>query len=435
MSTRFGSFRRRVRFLVKIWCVLCIFYLVTRWTRLVRWMVPPLPPNFYPESSVFLQVADSDTYLYSAVVNMAPDGAPDILPSDSKGSNSDTNAQNGGDRSRTEESYRYIVDELGMDLEIVITGLDKSRSWASSFACCVMVEEHEETPFAVMASTYFEYVKPFSWETWLKEYWLSSVPSVYVATQYSCRIPKRHLRSATSMPKFATMAPMPSLLARVLSPFLLLDWPSWGYHRYCPTHSVDYLPVEYPLRAPKDLGLCSKINHNGGVPDTNHRDPDVLLQWFELQRHLGVDRIVVYNLGDKSPDLQGIFMYYQFFITSWTPSHPLEKLLVLRHQQTRAPRWECWKYVFLPTRVKAAITHEVFPKRPFSPGAWISADVATLHHYRVCPRDTWGTCEMRDTKLDSIMTRYRDALTSGVDKANAVVKTRFRSMDEEGEED
>ncbi|RUS81909.1 hypothetical protein EGW08_010336, partial [Elysia chlorotica] len=293
------TFKRRVRFWAGAWLLLLAFYCLTRWSGLIRWHVPSLPPNYYRESSVFLQIHNSDTYLYSALTNMAPQGSPDRFTSGStKDPTPATSSSTTDQTARASQAYEYIVQELNQDLEIVISGLDRSRSLPSSFVCCFKTKVRNgdtEVSYAAKASMYFEYVKPLTWEAWVKEYWLSYKPSVYVATQYSCRIPQKNL-SASNMPALATLAPI-SLLE---SWFGLVG----GYTRYCPTDDTEYLPVEFPRRAPGDLGLCSKVNHNS--PDS-----ETILEWFELQRHLGVDRIVVYDMGDNSPQLNRLFLHYE----------------------------------------------------------------------------------------------------------------------------
>ncbi|KAK6963252.1 hypothetical protein BgiMline_030369, partial [Biomphalaria glabrata] len=39
--------------------------------------------------------------------------------------------------------------------------------------------------------------------------------------------------------------------------------------------------------------------------------------------------------------------------------------------------------------------------------AILSPDDVILHHYRKCPRDTWGTCTAA-TVVDDVMMRFRD---------------------------
>lgn len=516
--THRATFKRRFRFWAGFWLLLLLFYFITNMAGLIRWRIPTLPQNIYPESSAFLLVRNSDTYIYSALANMAPVGAPDSAVS-AMGRDSEIIHPKSKPRDdRSDQAFQFITQELGQDLELVITGLDRSRSWASSFACCVKLGGSEldtdASVFATTAASYFEYVKPFSWSMYMKEYWLYGTQSLYVASQYSCKVP-RHLLSKNSMPTFATLAPLPSLPARILSPFLFLSWPWWlsGYQDFCPRDATEYVMVEYPERSPGSLGLCSKVNHNSP-------DPDQILEWFEVQRIVGVDRIVVYDMGDNSPDLNRVLEYYestgllerqaydlpgepqdrsldetfkrtaqfnqdetlavmecrlrlsghglvlsldkdevlvprqnvtlkhllqglfsqhstaasfifptQFFLTTWPQTNPEEEMLVLSYRRTRVARWECWKYVFLPARVKAAVTHEVFPIRGFSVNERVSETVAILHHYRECPKDTWGTCDVRST-VDNTMARYKHALTMGKQKVKVILDTQRQKQEE-----
>ena len=284
---------------------------------LIRWHVSNGHTNNGQKSSAFLRVSNSDTYLYSAIANMAPHGAPDNL--DAFTGNNSTRASSDDHLTKASQSYQYIVKELGRDdLEIIVTAMDRSRTWPNSFVCCVKFGEDsrntytafENFPdFATNANSYFEFTRPIPWMKYLKEYWLTSpATSLYVITQYSCRIPRRHLTSSR-MPVYATVAPMPSHLARILpiTPLLLQAWPwTWlrTYQGYCPRERTQYLPVEYPVMAPGDLGVCSKISYNS--PDAK-----TILEWMELQRHLGVDRVVVYDMGDNSEELEGVFDHYE----------------------------------------------------------------------------------------------------------------------------
>ena len=288
--------------------VLVLYLHICSQIGIIRWHTSA--PNNSPKSSAFLRVSNSDTYLYSAISNMAPQGAPDSLSAVTGGS--PTRASSNDPKSRASQSYRYIVGELQQDLEIVITGLDRSRSWPSSFVCCVKLGEGSDGAdlpiFATTAASYYQYTQPLTWRQYIKEFWLSSLASLYVVTQYTCRIPRRHLASSR-MPVYATLAPMPSHLARILpiTPLLLQAWPwTWlrTYQGYCPREKTQYLPVEYPIMAPGDLGVCSKISHS-------HPDAELVLQWMELQRHLGVDRVVVYDMGDNSEELKRVFEHYE----------------------------------------------------------------------------------------------------------------------------
>ncbi|RUS81910.1 hypothetical protein EGW08_010337, partial [Elysia chlorotica] len=129
----------------------------------------------------------------------------------------------------------------------------------------------------------------------------------------------------------------------------------------------------------------------------------------------------------ERPNTASLVFPTQFFLTTWDPSHPEEEMVFLRYRRTRTVRWECWKYAFLPGRVRAAVTHEVFPFTGYSPGDRVSRKDAILHHYRACPKDTWGTCEVSST-LDNTMARYKAALTARIGEAKAALAVELKQM-------
>ncbi|KAH9508257.1 hypothetical protein Btru_050626 [Bulinus truncatus] len=331
-------------------------------------------------------------------------------------------------------------------LKVMVTTMDMSKS---SLNCCVLRERDNVPAYVTSSSVYFQVS--------------DSSPSIYVARQYKCSVP-----SPGAPPRFVTLTSSPS----------------------CSSNISDYIPIIYPEIVPNGLALCAKIAFSPGL------DTQKVVEWFEMQRELGVDRILIFNLGvddainrifryyqnlglleiqpyalpgepknrnlnesfkrtaqfnhdesmslldckqrmsgydfvlshdldemviprdnvslktffkgslSKHPDAAGFFFDTSFFITDWTPSNPEEKLLVKRYRISREPRWECYKFVYIPERVKSILTHSVFAQQGYNTHR-LSQKEVILHHYRRCPADTWGTCNVT-TVTDDVMMRYRE---------------------------
>nr|KAI8734384.1 hypothetical protein BgiMline_027698 [Biomphalaria glabrata] len=362
---------------------------------------------------------------------------------------------------RYDDIYMYsaIADDpktlhAGSAVDVVVTALDKTRV---SLTCCMLLDGDNGTVFVTPASVYFRnYITLRSFTHIASEYFH---PSTYLARQYRC--------TSQSRPRYVTLT-----------------------SSACPDSINDYLPVTYPNVSPRGLALCAKVARS---PDLNVQK---LAEWFEVQRHLGVDKIVVYNLGvdnaigaifryyqnlgllellayelpgeprsrnlnevfkrtrqfvqDESvpvldcklrmsgydfvlshdldemvipreniplkrllkeslatyPNAAGFYLYTSFFLLDWTATNPKQKLIVKAYRTSTVPRWEAIKFVFIPERTRTILTHEIFP-RPKYDTAILSPDDVILHHYRKCPRDTWGTCTAA-TVVDDVMMRFRD---------------------------
>lgn len=102
--------------------------------------------------------------------------------------------------------------------------------------------------------------------------------TIYKAMQFVCRVP---LSSLSSAPSYVTLT-----------------------SSSCSSDMSDYLPLIHPTRVPGGLALCGKIAHSGGL------HPEKVIEWFEVQRILGVDKILIYDLGNPQ-NLTRVFKYYQ----------------------------------------------------------------------------------------------------------------------------
>ncbi|CAL1530148.1 unnamed protein product, partial [Lymnaea stagnalis] len=145
-------------------------------------------------------------------------------------------------------------------LNVVITSLDASND---TYECCVMFKDIRD-PVVTPARLYFSY---------------TGRKNVYLARQYSCSVP---VKSSQSLPQKITLTTSKS----------------------CPSHPDDYVTIVYPTRYQGRIALCGKVVYGGG------RDPEEIIEWFEMQRTLGVDKVLIYDLGNPD-NLTRVFRYYQ----------------------------------------------------------------------------------------------------------------------------
>jgi hypothetical protein len=69
--------------------------------------------------------------------------------------------------------------------------------------------------------------------------------------------------------------------------------------------TVYQIPVEVPEQHhnPVDLGLCVSLTYW-------YHDPHRIVEWIEIQRFVGISRIIVYN-NSMAVETSNIFLYYQ----------------------------------------------------------------------------------------------------------------------------
>ncbi|CAL1530149.1 unnamed protein product [Lymnaea stagnalis] len=389
------------------------------------------PPGNERETKYFTKVRDAEHYIYSAIAHL------------------DSNIQR--------------ANVTSYNLNIVITSLDASTE---VYKCCALFKDIK-TPLVTPAKVQFNN---------------GNAKNTYIARQYICTVPI----NSSNLPLTVTLATSSS----------------------CSTDPKDYVTIHYPPRHPGGIALCGKISHSRAL------DPENVIEWFEIQRILGVDKVLIYDL-DTSENVSRVFRYYQqlgildlqpyelpgkpknrslseafkhtsqfnqdesmavlecrqrmggydyvishdldemiiprdnvdlktflqdhvtkyplaaafffyteFFLTTWPPTNPEEDLMVKRYRQTRVARWECYKYVYLTSRVLASITHVVYPVSKEFNSQQLKPDVAILHHYRQCPEDTWKTCNV-ESNVDDIMTRYTE-LDERVLKVRTATSTQPR---------
>ncbi|KAL8582120.1 hypothetical protein ACOMHN_004040 [Nucella lapillus] len=71
----------------------------------------------------------------------------------------------------------------------------------------------------------------------------------------------------------------------------------------CPAKGSEYLRIQEPEIRPGSLGLCAKVLFG------HELDPRRLVEWFEMQRLLGVDKIVLFDLN-HSAKMDKVLRYY-----------------------------------------------------------------------------------------------------------------------------
>ncbi|XP_013087263.2 uncharacterized protein LOC106071649 isoform X1 [Biomphalaria glabrata] len=189
---------------------------------------------------------------------------------------------------RTESSAQYFV--LARDLEIymysaiasynqlrkgdigiVITSLDAT---VQHLDCCVLLD-HARLFVTPVEEHFFYHTMDVTILSRIHEYF---TPGYYRARQYLCQVPE-----IGRIPSHATLK---------------------SSSAPCSTDLADYLPVHTPTQFPGGLAVCAKIAHSGGL------DPEKVIEWFEVQRLLGVDKVLLYDMGNPV-NLTRVFRYYQ----------------------------------------------------------------------------------------------------------------------------
>ncbi|XP_012943622.1 uncharacterized protein LOC101858305 [Aplysia californica] len=198
-------------------------------------------------TDVFVRARGAEVYVYSAIAT-----------------NYDFNSGLKRQGQRMSHQHKATDAPLTEPTDIVITILDKSRR--EPFRCCVALADGQ-TVMEIPARDFYS-LNP---ETTDRD--------IYMARQIVCSVPA------------ATSRPLPSYLTLVT-------------HSSCHGDVSDYTPILYPPRVHNELAVCAKIAHSGGL------DPGRVIEWFEMQRLLGVDKVVIYDLGNPEV-LMKVFRHYQ----------------------------------------------------------------------------------------------------------------------------
>ncbi|XP_070178710.1 uncharacterized protein [Littorina saxatilis] len=262
----------------------------------------------------------------------------------------------------------------------------------------------------------------------------------------------------------------------------------------CPEDERVYLPVGLPVKKPGELALCGKVAYG------HELDPRKLVEWFEMQRLLGVDKILIYDLNNnktvrkifghyretglldplpyklpgrnwgrvmtskncfndrvlsiwdcrlrlagydyvmgidmdevilprkalslkpffneqfsKHGQTASLFFNVQFFVEEWGPVNSTAPLIFLQYLNSTSPRRERYKYVYIPSRTHQLQTHTVFSYPGHSGMIFLDPNLATIFHFRKCPRE-WKSCNPPRI-TDNNMLRFQDELVPRVQAA------------------
>ncbi|PVD22529.1 hypothetical protein C0Q70_18343 [Pomacea canaliculata] len=153
------------------------------------------------------------------------------------------------------------------EINIIITAFDSTAT--DDLTCCVVM--NNKKLYTTTASVYYKY--------YIEEYF-SSVLEMFKnaptkAKQYSCVVPQIGFQASHVMLTSSS----------------------------CPETLEDYLPVIYPRKVPDGLAICAKASFGDKL------NPNILMEWFEMQRLLGVDKIQLMDLHNPEP-IQKVFRYY-----------------------------------------------------------------------------------------------------------------------------
>ncbi|XP_050398560.1 uncharacterized protein LOC126816285 isoform X1 [Patella vulgata] len=348
---------------------------------------------------------------------------------------------------RGEDSY-FLSAIAGPDTEspnqlnIVLSGLDGTRGYGK-FVCCVSRSDGS------MLTTPAEFYHKHAHRQFLPAITQLFYQADYDATQYVCNV-----QQTGEGVKYVNI----SLTAAA-----------------CSDNAVDYLPIKHQKQVKQGLAICAKVAYGHLLK------PSRLIEWFEMQKMLGVDKILVFdlacgddiktvfrhyvdegllevqpyslpgkmpgsvqrgfvnrvypqvshdealtildchqrlggyqylmaadfdeitipkhfltlkqllkNLTSENPTAAGFYFYVQFHLENWGRYRNDTDIFFQQHLRSAKPRWECEKYIYLPSRVVTAIFHSFTPVSSFT-YIYVKPEVAAIHHYRQCPQG-WTNC-------------------------------------------
>ncbi|XP_076452505.1 uncharacterized protein LOC143288103 [Babylonia areolata] len=198
----------------------------------------------------------------------------------------------------------------------------------------------------------------------------------------------------------------------------------------CPRDLSQYLPVHQPVRKPGGLAVCAKIAYGLRL------DPNKLVEWFEMQRLLGVDRIQLFDLNNTDI-VHKVFKHYQDsglldLLPYKLPGRPWGRFVLkdgrdwTRYGDDKVlPIWDCrlrlagFKYVST-----VDMDEFIFPRGFTSLKAFLRQQfdkqkiAAVLKFKPVFFLDHWGPV---DPNASLMFLRYLNC----TDPKNAVIKTAY----------
>ncbi|KAK6177900.1 hypothetical protein SNE40_012772 [Patella caerulea] len=332
--------------------------------------------------------------------------------------------------------------ESTKQLNIVLSGLDSTRGYGK-FVCCISRSDGS------MLTTPAQFYHKYSHNQFLPVITQLFYQAEYDATQYVCNVQQKDEGVKDVNISLTTTT--------------------------CSDNAADYLPIKPQEQVKQGLAVCAKVAYGHLLK------PSRLIEWFEMQKILGVDKILVFDLacGDdvktvfkhyvdegllevqpyslpgkmpgsvqrsfvnrvkpqdshdetltildchqrlggykylmaadfdeitiptnfstlkqllknqtsENPRAAGFYFHVQFHLENWGRYRNDTDMFFQQYLRSTKPRWECQKYIYLPSRVVSAIVHYFTPISYF-PNVYVKPEVAVIHHYRQCPQG-WSNC-------------------------------------------
>ncbi|XP_050397543.2 uncharacterized protein LOC126815703 [Patella vulgata] len=119
------------------------------------------------------------------------------------------------------------------------------------------------------------------------------------------------------------------------------------------------------------------------------------------------------NLTSESPNAAGFYFHVQFHLENWGRVRTDSDIYFQQYLKSTKPRWECEKYIYIPSRTKSTTIHSFQPRYPFSKN-YVDIKEATIHHYRQCPLG-WNNCYPK-VITDKQVSKYEELHTANTFK-------------------
>lgn len=198
--------------------------------------------------------------------------------------------------------------------------------------------------------------------------------------------------------------------------------------------------IDYPVQLPGDSSMINRTFEVGGrvFPQFSHDEQVSVyhckerLQGYQYAAVVDFDEFIVssknqttleliQDLTKQYPKAAAFTFYTTFFFTN--KSMPENTTLTTTYLQTVGPRWECFKNIYIPTRVKTVTTHTIEPLNSYERKT-VPDKTAVLHHYRECIRgEKWKDCSQLK-KPDYIMLRHKKEIQSRIKTQMKLINTK-----------
>ncbi|KAK6174372.1 hypothetical protein SNE40_017662 [Patella caerulea] len=109
------------------------------------------------------------------------------------------------------------------------------------------------------------------------------------------------------------------------------------------------------------------------------------------------------NLRKENPRAAGFYFYVQFHLEEWGRYRNDTDIFFQQYVTSGKPKWECEKYIYIPSRVYTARIHSFNNMGQYT-SVYVKPEIATIHHYRKCPQG-WSDCNP-EVMVDNQITKY-----------------------------